>query len=165
MLNQLIACQGEKPACDWLLQKRIESRKKCIALLQTLVQGELKSPAEWAGLPSLGPRWSLNVCMGIRPLTFLNHSSKALTPCMGVYPAMVRAGHRFKLFPCFWINQSSISGQCFLSVPCFSLTLNTKAVDLFLSLTTGHGCHQVFTSKSANCDLGGLAQQSGVRPC
>jgi hypothetical protein len=29
------------------------SRKKCIALLQTLVPGELKSPAEWAGLPSI----------------------------------------------------------------------------------------------------------------
>ena len=27
--------------------------KKCIALLQTLLHGELKSPAEWAGLPSL----------------------------------------------------------------------------------------------------------------
>ena len=33
---------------------RIETRKKCIAHLQTLLQGELKSPAEWAGLPSLG---------------------------------------------------------------------------------------------------------------
>ena len=33
--------------------KCIETRKKCIALLQTLVQSELKSPVEWAGLPSL----------------------------------------------------------------------------------------------------------------
>ena len=31
-------------------KKRIETRKKCIALLQTLLQGEPKSPAEWEGL-------------------------------------------------------------------------------------------------------------------
>ena len=38
----------------WLPQKRIGSRKECVALLQTIVQGELKSPEECAGLPRLG---------------------------------------------------------------------------------------------------------------
>ena len=35
---------GKASLCDWLPQKHIETRKKCIALLQ----GELKSPAECA---------------------------------------------------------------------------------------------------------------------
>ena len=33
-------------------KKRIETKNKCIAFLQTLVQREIKSLAEWAGLPS-----------------------------------------------------------------------------------------------------------------
>ena len=50
---------------DWLLQKRIETRKKCIPLLQTLFQGEPKSPAEGAGLPSLGDQVTVGNRMGL----------------------------------------------------------------------------------------------------
>ena len=38
-------------------KKRIETRMKCSALLQTLPQGELKSPEEQAGLSSLSKAW------------------------------------------------------------------------------------------------------------
>ena len=53
VLNQPIVRQGESRLGDWLPQKRIKTRKKCIALLQTHLQGELKTPAECRGLPSL----------------------------------------------------------------------------------------------------------------
>ena len=39
--------RGKSQLGDWLPQKRIETRKKCI-----LLQGRLKALAEWAGLPS-----------------------------------------------------------------------------------------------------------------
>ena len=48
------AHQGEKPAGSG-----IETRKKCLALLQTLRRAELKCPAEWAGLPAL----ALHLCV------------------------------------------------------------------------------------------------------
>ena len=48
VLNQ--SAMGESQLGDWLPQKR---KKKCMTLLQTLVQSKLKSPAEWAELPSL----------------------------------------------------------------------------------------------------------------
>ena len=44
VLNQPIACQGgEGRVVIGSPQKRIGSRKKCVALLQTLLLGELKS--------------------------------------------------------------------------------------------------------------------------
>ena len=51
VLNQ--GAWGKSQLGDWLPQKRIETREKCIAHLQTILQGKLKSAAEWAGLPSL----------------------------------------------------------------------------------------------------------------
>ena len=51
--SQVCPEQGGSKLCDWLPQKGIETKKTCIALLQTLLQGELKSPAERAGLPGL----------------------------------------------------------------------------------------------------------------
>ena len=44
---------GRSQLGDWLPQKRIGSREKCIAFLKTLLQSEVKSPAEWAGLRCL----------------------------------------------------------------------------------------------------------------
>ena len=53
MLNKPIARQGEKLAWLFAPANRIETRKKCVALLQTVLQGKLNCPAEWAGLTSL----------------------------------------------------------------------------------------------------------------
>ena len=39
-------------------RKNVSKLEKCITLLQTLVQRELKSTAEWAWLPSLGSCWT-----------------------------------------------------------------------------------------------------------
>ena len=51
VLNQLTACQGrlavKSQLSDLLPQKRIRSRKKCIALLQTFVQS--KPVRQWNG--------------------------------------------------------------------------------------------------------------------